>query len=72
MSPLAVIRVQSRLNFTAQRRRIRPSGQERLAEAAKHGFRRAIVPKANAPKSAIPGMEVVPVRRLQEALAACE
>ena len=49
-----------------------PSGQERLAEAAKHGFRRAIVPKANAPKSAIPGMEVVPVRRLQEALAACE
>jgi DNA repair protein RadA/Sms len=47
-----------------------PSGQERLAEAAKHGFRRAIVPKANAPKSAIPGMEVVPVRKLQEALAA--
>ena len=33
-----------------------PSGQERLAEAAKHGFRRAIVPKANAPKSAIPGI----------------
>jgi DNA repair protein RadA/Sms len=47
-----------------------PSGQERLAEAAKHGFRRAIVPKANAPKTAIPGMEVVPVRKLQEALAA--
>jgi DNA repair protein RadA/Sms len=47
-----------------------PSGQERLAEAAKHGFRRAIVPKANAPKSAIPGMEILPVRRLQEALAA--
>ncbi|MHA7817582.1 MAG: DNA repair protein RadA [Pseudohaliea sp.] len=47
-----------------------PSGQERLAEAAKHGFRRAIVPKANAPRSAIPGMEVVPVRKLQEALAA--
>ncbi len=47
-----------------------PSGQERLAEAAKHGFRRAIVPRANAPKSAIPGMEVLPVRRLQEALAA--
>jgi DNA repair protein RadA/Sms len=47
-----------------------PSGQERLAEAAKHGFRRAIVPQGNAPKSAIPGMEVVPVRKLQEALAA--
>jgi len=47
-----------------------PSGQERLAEAAKHGFRHAIVPKANAPRSAIAGMEVVPVRKLQEALAA--
>jgi DNA repair protein RadA/Sms len=47
-----------------------PSGQERLAEAAKHGFRRAIVPRANAPRSAIAGMEVVPVRKLQEALAA--
>jgi hypothetical protein len=28
------------------------------------------VPKTNAPKSAIPGMEILPVRRLQEALAA--
>lgn len=47
-----------------------PSGQERLGEAAKHGFTRAIVPKANAPKGRIPGMEVVAVGKLSEALEA--
>jgi DNA repair protein RadA/Sms len=47
-----------------------PNGQERLKEAAKHGFKRAIVPFANAPKHAIDGMEVVAVRRLSEALEA--
>lgn len=49
---------------------IRPvqSGQERLREAAKHGFKRAIVPKANAPKAALRGLEVVAVQRLSEAL----
>ena len=45
-----------------------PSGQERLAEAAKHGFRRAVVPRGNAPKSPPPGMEVAAVSRLTEAL----
>ena len=51
---------------------IRPvsSGQERLREAAKHGFKRAIVPAANVPKQPITGMEIVPVKRLSEALAA--
>ena len=49
-----------------------PSGQERLAEAAKHGFRRAIIPKGNAPKSAISGIEVMAVTRLSEALSALE
>lgn len=49
-----------------------PSGQERLAEAAKHGFKRAIVPKGNAPKNAIPGMEVMGVSKLVEALEAFE
>ncbi|MFN2329835.1 MAG: DNA repair protein RadA [Chromatocurvus sp.] len=49
-----------------------PGGQERLAEAAKHGFRRALVPKANAPKHAIPGMQVLPVGNLGEALEALE
>jgi len=47
-----------------------PSGQERLSEAAKHGFTRAIVPKANAPKKKIDGMNVIAVSKLSEALDA--
>lgn len=47
-----------------------PSGQERLQEAAKHGFTRAIVPKANAPKKKIDGMQVIAVSNLSEALDA--
>ena len=47
-----------------------PSGQERIAEAAKHGFRRAIVPAGNAPKNGIDGMELIAVSRLGEALDA--
>ncbi|MFM9271907.1 DNA repair protein RadA [Halomonas elongata] len=47
-----------------------PSGQERIVEAAKHGFRRAIVPRANAPKQAPEGMEVVAVDKLADALEA--
>jgi DNA repair protein RadA/Sms len=51
---------------------IRPvaNGQERLREAAKHGFKRAIVPAGNAPKQPIKGMTVIPVRRVTEALHA--
>ena len=45
-----------------------PSGQERLKEAAKHGFKKAIVPKANMPKEQIPGMKVIGISRLSEAL----
>ncbi len=45
-----------------------PSGQERLFEAAKHGFKRAIVPIGNVPKDGVPGMEVIGVKSLQEAL----
>ncbi len=47
-----------------------PNGQQRLQEAAKHGFTRAIVPKANAPKQAIKGLQVIAVSRLSEALNA--
>ena len=49
---------------------IRPvqSGQERLKEAAKHGFKRAIVPYGNAPKQQALGIEVEPVKHLQEVL----
>ncbi|BCM24982.1 DNA repair protein RadA [Methyloradius palustris] len=43
-------------------------GQERLKEAAKLGFTKAIVPKANAPKQPIKGIEVIGVERLEEAL----
>jgi DNA repair protein RadA/Sms len=45
-----------------------PNGQERLREAVKHGFRRAIVPRANAPRRPIPHMEITPVGHLREAL----
>ena len=47
-----------------------PNGQERIREAAKHGFKRAIVPAGNAPRRKIAGMEVVPVRKITEALEA--
>jgi DNA repair protein RadA/Sms len=47
-----------------------PSGVERLREAANQGFRRAIVPKANAPRENLPDIEVVPVWRLVDALHA--
>ncbi|WP_420933332.1 DNA repair protein RadA [Alteromonas sp. A081] len=47
-----------------------PNGTERIIEAAKHGFKRAIVPKANMPKQAMQGMKVIPVARLSEALDA--
>ncbi len=47
-----------------------PRGQERLKEAAKLGFTQAIVPKANAPKSKIPGMEIIAVDRIDQAIQA--
>jgi len=49
-----------------------PNGQDRLREALKHGFKRAIVPKANAPKKEIEGLEVVAVSRLSEAIDAVD
>ena len=48
-----------------------PNGEERLKEAATHGFKRAIVPKANAPKAGTyKGMDVIAVERLSDALEA--
>jgi DNA repair protein RadA/Sms len=44
-----------------------PHGQERLKEAAKLGFSRALIPEANRPKQAIAGMEIIAVRRVDEA-----
>ena len=45
-----------------------PRGQERLKEAAKLGFTRALIPEANKPKQAIGGMEIIAVRRVEEAV----
>ena len=46
-----------------------PGGQERLREAAKHGFKRAIIPAGNKPKQVPKGMIVVTVDRVEAALA---
>jgi DNA repair protein RadA/Sms len=50
---------------------IRPvqRGQERLREAAKLGFKRALIPVGNRPKQPIEGIEIVPVARIGEAIA---
>ncbi|TKB49259.1 DNA repair protein RadA [Ferrimonas sediminicola] len=47
-----------------------PNGGERLNEAAKHGFTRAIVPKGNVPRQPVEGMEVIGVTKLVQALEA--
>ena len=49
---------------------VRPvqGGLVRLKEAAKLGFTKAIVPKANAPKTKMAGLEVIAVERLEQAL----
>ncbi len=50
---------------------IRPvqNGQDRLKEAVKLGFKQAIVAKANAPKNPIPGLQVIAVQKIAEALS---
>jgi DNA repair protein RadA/Sms len=47
-----------------------PRGQERLKEAAKLGFKIAIIPKANLPKSKIADIQMIAVERIDEAIAA--
>ena len=51
---------------------IRPvlNGQERLKDAAKHGFQIAIIPKANAPKGDIPGLKIFAAEHLSEVIQA--
>ncbi len=44
-------------------------GQERLKEAAKLGFTQAIIPKANKPKQVVSGIEVILVKRVEDAIA---
>ena len=45
-----------------------PNGQERLREAAKHGFKQAVIPKANMPRKgeAIAGLDIIAVQRVSE------
>lgn len=45
-----------------------PNGQERLREAAKHGFKFALIASANAPKEDIQGLAVIAVSRLSDAI----
>jgi DNA repair protein RadA/Sms len=45
-----------------------PNGQERLREAAKLGFKRALIPAANAPKSGVEGLEINAVTRYADVL----
>jgi len=45
-----------------------PRGQERLKEAAKLGFRVALVPRANLPKKPIEGLQVHAIDRVDEAI----
>ena len=45
-----------------------PNGEERLREAAKHGFKFALAPKGNIPKNGIDGLEIQPVSVLRDAL----
>lgn len=45
-----------------------PRGQERLREAAKLGFSSALIPKANAPRQPIEGLEIIAVDRIEAAL----
>jgi DNA repair protein RadA/Sms len=49
---------------------IRPvaNGLARINDAAKHGFKKAVIPKSNAPKKAIEGLRIYPVANLAEAL----
>jgi DNA repair protein RadA/Sms len=43
-----------------------PNGEERLKEAVKHGFKRAIVPKLNQPQKPIKGLKIFAAQRLQD------
>ncbi len=45
-----------------------PFGEERVREAAKHGFKAALVPEANVPKKPPDGMRIHSISRLSDAL----
>lgn len=45
-----------------------PDGEQRLKEAASHGFSTAMIPVANAPRNPPPGLDVIPLRNVRETL----
>lgn len=45
-----------------------PDGEQRLREAASHGYTRALVAAANAPRKPVKGLEVTPLRTVAESL----
>jgi DNA repair protein RadA/Sms len=45
-----------------------PDGEQRLKEAAGHGFKVAVVPAANAPRKPLRGLQVIPARNVGETL----
>jgi len=47
-----------------------PRGQDRLREAAKLGFEKIVIPRANAPKGKVAGIEVIAVERVDQAVQA--
>ena len=47
-----------------------PSGQERIHEAFKHGFKRALVPVGNKPRQTVEGMQVTLIKTLPDLLDA--
>ncbi len=47
-----------------------PSGQERINEASKHGFKKAIVPFGNRPRTELKGIQVITVKTLDDLLSA--
>jgi len=48
-----------------------PNGQERILEAHKHGYKKALIPAANMPQKKPDGMEIIGVQRISEALDNC-
>lgn len=46
-----------------------PHGEERLKEAAKHGFKQAMIPHANTPRKKINDLDVIPVQRIQDVIS---
>ncbi|MGI9228595.1 MAG: DNA repair protein RadA [Gammaproteobacteria bacterium] len=48
------------------------NGQERLKEALQHGYKKALIPVANAPKEKLKGMQLYAVKTLQEAVQALD